>query len=75
MESKIKELFSTIVEVPIDILYDDSSPENIENWDSFKHLMLVAAFEEEFDVSFEPEEIIRLYKDYKTFKDAVLQKL
>ena len=75
MESKITELFTTIIEIPEEKLNDKTSPENFENWDSFKHLILVAAYEEEFDISIEPEEIIEMYKNYYTFKSIIIGKL
>ncbi len=75
MESKITELFTTIIEIPEDKLNDKTSPENFENWDSFKHLILVAAYEEEFDISIEPEEIIDAFKNFLTFKNIIIKKL
>jgi acyl carrier protein len=36
------------------------SQKNCERWDSMNHLNLVIALEEEFDISFEPEEIAEM---------------
>ena len=38
----------------------DSSPDNIESWDSLQHLNLVLALEQEFRTQFTPEEIEQL---------------
>lgn len=35
----------------------DSSPENLDAWDSVQHLNLVLALEQEFGVPFDPEDI------------------
>jgi len=35
----------------------DSSPQSISSWDSFQHLNLVLAIEQEFETQFVPEEI------------------
>lgn len=75
MDTKIKELFTTILQVSTDNVNDDATPEKIENWDSFQHMILVSAFEEEFNISIEPEEIFEMYKDYKTFKTIVVEKM
>ena len=75
MERTIKELFTTIAQVSIDAVSDKSTPYSIENWDSFQHIVLVSAFEEEFDICFEPEEVVEMYKDYQTFKVLVIKKL
>ena len=75
METKVKELFATILEVPANKINDTTTPENIENWDSFKHIVLVSAFEEEFNISVEPEDVVEMYKDYETFKMIIMEKL
>jgi len=75
METKVKELFSTILEVPANKINDKTTPENIENWDSFKHIVLVSAFEEEFNISVEPEDVVEMYKNYETFKMIIMEKL
>jgi acyl carrier protein len=56
----LSRIFADVFEIPIEQVRPDSSPENIENWDSTRHLSLVVAMEQEFDVQFEPEEIEQL---------------
>ena len=46
--------------VPIDQLNDDSSPETIANWDSLKHMNLILALEEKFAVAFSDDEIVSM---------------
>jgi len=48
------------MEVPLEQLNEESSPDNVKNWDSLKHMNLILALEEEFDVSFSDEEIVEL---------------
>ncbi|MFN3324107.1 MAG: acyl carrier protein [Bryobacteraceae bacterium] len=38
----------------------ESTPESVETWDSIQHLNLILAFEQEFGVQFEPDEIEQL---------------
>ena len=38
-------------------LGEDSMPENTDNWDSIAHVSLVVAIEEQFAVTFDPDEI------------------
>ncbi len=75
MDEKIKELFATILEIPKNALTNSSTPDDIENWDSYKQMFLIASFEEEFDISIEPEEIIDMYTNYEYFKKVILSKL
>ncbi|MDR1340707.1 MAG: acyl carrier protein [Prevotellaceae bacterium] len=39
---------------------ENASQQTIEKWDSLAHLNLIVALEEEFDISFEPEEIAEM---------------
>ena len=57
---RVAQLAADIFSVPVEQLGPDSSPDNIENWDSIQHLNLVLALEQEFDVQFTPEEIEQL---------------
>jgi len=57
IELKIQELMGTVFESPVDGITFESSQDNLDNWDSLKHLDLVISIEEEFDVEFPIEEI------------------
>jgi acyl carrier protein len=39
---------------------DDFSQKTYAEWDSLRHLQLVLALETEFDISFEPEDIVSM---------------
>jgi acyl carrier protein len=55
--TKIKQVMSAVFEVPFESITDDASSDNIENWDSLRHLNLILALEEEFGVSIPDEEV------------------
>lgn len=55
-ESKLRQVISNVLGVPLDSIDDDSSPDNIEKWDSLSHLNLVMAIEAEFNVELTPED-------------------
>lgn len=54
---RIKNTMSIVFEVPVEDIKEDSSTDNIENWDSLRHLNLILGLEEEFDVSIPDEEV------------------
>ena len=54
---QIRQLASDVFAVPAKSVGKDSSPDNIETWDSMQHLNLVLAVEEKFNLQFSPEEI------------------
>lgn len=60
MNNKIKQIMSVILEVPIEDIEENSSPETIEKWDSLQHINLVSSLEEEFDIRFSDEEIMEM---------------
>lgn len=54
---RIKNTMSIVFEVPEETINENSSADNIENWDSLRHLNLILGLEEEFDVSIPDEEV------------------
>lgn len=54
---KIKNVMSAVFEIPADSIKDDSSSDNIETWDSLRHLNLILGLEEEFGVTIPDEEV------------------
>ena len=48
---------SAVFDVPADSITEDSSADDIENWDSLRHLNLILGLEEEFEISIPDEEV------------------
>lgn len=57
---RVLHMMADIFGVAADQMNPQSSPDNVETWDSIKHLELVMALEQEFGVQFSPEEIEQL---------------
>jgi acyl carrier protein len=55
--TRIKKVMSAVFEIPIESITEESSNDNIENWDSLRHLNLILALEEEFGISMPDEEV------------------
>jgi acyl carrier protein len=60
LKEKVFEIIAQVMNVPIESVKEDSSPDTIETWDSLKHMSLVLTLEEEFDVQFSDEEIVKM---------------
>ena len=58
MEDRIKKVMSDVFNIDVSLINNESSPDNIENWDSLKHMNLIVALEEEFEIEFDDEEIV-----------------
>lgn len=54
---KVLSLMAETFNVERRLLNEDTSQKNLSAWDSLRHLNLVVALEDEFEVSFEPEQI------------------
>tara|TARA_Y100000996_G_scaffold293903_1_gene232511 strand:- start:34 stop:273 length:240 start_codon:yes stop_codon:yes gene_type:complete len=57
MSEKLYEIIARVLSISVSDLNDDSSPENIESWDSFNGLVLVDELENHFKVKFTISEI------------------
>jgi acyl carrier protein len=75
LEERIKLIFATVLNISPDQVHDETKPDDLENWDSMNHLLLVAAFEDEFSINIEPEEIGDMWKNYTAFKKLIMQKV
>ena len=75
MDDKIRELFATLLQVSAEQIGDQTSPASLERWDSMRHLIVVAGFEEEFGIDLDPEDAVEMFKDFATFKRILRQRM
>ena len=57
MRERIIKTMESVFEQPIT---DKSSVDNVENWDSLKHLQMIEALEREFDVRIPDEDTVNM---------------
>jgi len=62
MCEKLYTVISRILGVSVKILNEESSQDTVEYWDSFKHMNLILAIEEEFKLTFSDPEIMSIKK-------------
>ena len=60
IEDRIKNVLSSVFGIPTKEIDNKSSPDSIESWDSLKHMNMVVALEDEFNVQFTDDNIIEL---------------
>jgi len=60
VKEKVFDIIAQVMNVPIESVTEESSPESIETWDSLKHMSLILTLEEEFGVQFSDEEIVTM---------------
>ena len=74
ISDRIKNVMSAVFGISNEEINDESSPDTIESWDSLKHMNLVVALEEEFNVEFTDNNIIELI-NMKLIMAVLLEKL
>jgi acyl carrier protein len=60
MKERVHKIFSQIMNVPMEQLNEETSPDNIKAWDSLMQMNLVLALEEEFGVVFTEDQIVEM---------------
>ena len=60
MNDRVFKVISQVLNVPLNQITEESSPDSITGWDSLKHMNLVLALEEEFQVQFSEEQIVEM---------------
>lgn len=72
MRDKVIKIMEEVLGEKINQLTDDQIiPEKLENWDSLQHLSLITAFEEEFNIVLDPDEITLMNKGIKYIIDIL----
>jgi acyl carrier protein len=62
MSNNLLDIVANIMEVQVSQIDDDSGPETIENWDSFRGLILFEELESKFNVKFTLNELLNIKK-------------
>lgn len=60
MKERVLGIVSNIMKWPLKKINEDSSPEDIDTWDSLNQINLVLALEEEFGVRFTDDQIVQM---------------
>jgi acyl carrier protein len=55
-EARLKEVIASVLDIAAASITEDTSMDNVDAWDSIKHMSLVLAIEEEFGVSIPDED-------------------
>jgi acyl carrier protein len=66
-ENTLKQVIATMLNMDAASINEDSSMDNVPNWDSLRHMNLILALEEEFKVTI-PDEDAGNITSYKLIK-------
>ncbi|MBC8250020.1 MAG: acyl carrier protein [Candidatus Nitrosopelagicus sp.] len=62
MSEKLYQIVSKVFNIDIDKISDESSSENLEEWDSFNFYVLLDEIENGFDIKFDLDETLDIKK-------------
>ena len=67
MNEKLYQIVSEVFNVELNKINDDTSPENLEEWDSFNFYVLLDQIENKFNIKFDLDETLEIKKigDFK----------
>ena len=72
IESRVKEIISRVLNVPLDSVTNELSSGDIPEWDSVGNLAIISTIEQEMEVEFPLEDLFDL-TSVQTIIDEVIQ--
>ncbi len=60
LRDRILQIIAAVLDIDQHSITESLSPQDLENWDSTQHVILLLAIEDEFDVTFTDDEILRM---------------
>ena len=73
IDDRIKNTMSAILGVPVSQITEDSSPDNLPQWDSINAINLCLGIEEEFETQLTDSEIAEM-KTFALIKQTLISK-
>jgi len=70
---KLQEVFRSVFEDKTLVINPETSAKDVANWDSMNHILLITEIENQFDVSFEMDDLIEM-KSVGDIVAAILRK-
>lgn len=70
MDEQLKEVFAEALDLAIEEIEENSSQDNLEDWDSLGHLNLISEIEKTFKVKITMDEVMEM-TNYVKVKEVV----
>jgi acyl carrier protein len=70
MREQVLQIVSQVLGLPVEEINEQSSPDNVEAWDSLRHMNLILALEEAFSIQFTDTQIMEMLS-VKVIMEAV----
>ena len=75
---RIKSILANVLQIDEDLITDETSPENVEAWDSFNALLLISELEKAFNINFDINEVMSIkcvgdIKEILNFRNSFME--
>jgi acyl carrier protein len=70
LDDRIKKVMASVLGIDAESISVETSPDNVDKWDSLRHMRMVIALEEEFGIKFDDDDIPNLL-NLKIIRNAV----
>jgi acyl carrier protein len=70
MNNKIREIMAKSFDVPVGEISESTSKDNLDNWDSLHHIMMIVALEKEFNILI-PDETVSNMISFKLIESVI----
>ncbi len=70
MNERLKNIMANVFGIEVEEINEMTSVDNCEQWDSFQHMSLIVAIEEEFGLNLDDDEVLRM-KDFASIIDVL----
>lgn len=70
MDDRIKEVMAKAFNVTTDQISDNTSQDNLEDWDSIHHIQMIVLIEREFDITI-PDDVVGKMISFNLIKSVV----
>lgn len=67
---KLRRILSSVLEIKEEEITDETCPKNTETWDSFSSLLLISELENNYNIKFTMEEVMKV-TSVRNIKDAL----
>jgi len=74
ISDKVKQIIAKSIEVDLVKINDDTAIGDFPKWDSISQLVIITSLEKEFDIEFDPEDIMEL-EDVDDMIEAIEENL
>jgi len=58
--ARIKKIISDVLKIDEEMISGELSPNQVDNWDSMRHMKIIISLEEEYGIMFDADEIPKM---------------